>query len=84
MYIDDVTSEWRTNFPTIRYRNDITEFEKLSPDLKESVFWMSAADSVLMPIFYSDYEKTFLMYVGVYNGLGYFDTDRLYDDAYFN
>jgi hypothetical protein len=45
---------------------------------------MSGADSVMWPIQFIDYDKTFMMYIGTYDGVGYFTTDRLYDEEYFN
>lgn len=84
MYLDKVTSEWRTNFPSIRYRTDVVTFEVLPLDVQETLYWISGADSVFMPMFYSEYEKTFLFYIGAYTGMGYMITDRLYDEKYFN
>lgn len=58
MYIDRVSSQWRTNFPTLRYKNDKTTFDVLPQDVKETLYWASGADSFLMPTFFSDYDKT--------------------------
>jgi hypothetical protein len=79
MYFNPITSEWRTNFPTIRYKDTMTEWSDLPSDVKKSVYWTSGADSVLMPLFFADYDKSFMFYLGTFNGLGYFKTDRLYD-----
>ena len=34
-----------------------------------------------MPLFFADYDKSFMFYLGTFNGLGYFKTDRLYDQS---
>ena len=81
MYLNTVTSEWRTNYPTIRYKNTKDDWSLLPSDVKKSVYWTSGADSVLMPLFFADYDKSFMFYLGTFNGLGYFKTDRLYDQS---
>lgn len=84
MYLNTVTSEWRTNYPTIRYKNTEDDWSLLPSDVKKSVYWTSGADSVLMPLFFADYDKSFMFYLGTFNGLGYFKTDRLYDQSEFD
>ena len=83
LYLIPRTSEWRTNFPSIRYKNSYTEFSEFETSVKETIYWASSVDSTIMPVVFENYDQQRMMYVGFYNGMSYFTVDRVFDQEYF-